>query len=212
MTSSQNRDLYQQQAAEVFTAGIADLRSALTQLGPIHLESLQRMATDILNSWQNGGKLLVCGNGGSAADSQHIVAEMVGRFQAERPAFAAIALTVNTSILTAVSNDYGFADVFARQVEGLGYSKDVLIVLSTSGESENCVRAVTAAKLIGMPVHGLLGGDGGRLAEQVDCALLAPGATTARIQEVHITLGHLLCDLLEKWQIAWLAGSSEDGA
>ncbi len=210
MTYSHDPDRLDKESTELFANGIAELQATLDQLGPAHLKALQNLATDILASWQAGGKLLVCGNGGSAADSQHIVAEMIGRFQTERPAFAAIALTVNSSVLTAVSNDYSFADIFARQIEGLGRSEDVLLVISTSGESENCLRAATAARSLGMAVHGLLGRAGGRLVSQVDNALVAPGGTTARIQEVHITMGHLLCDLLEKLQASRLAESGND--
>jgi D-sedoheptulose 7-phosphate isomerase len=177
------------------TAG--DLQSAIAKLGPAQLEPLAALAADVLAGWEHGGKLLVCGNGGSAADSQHIVAELVGRFLAERPGFAAIALTVNTSTLTAVGNDYGFDEVFARQVQALGGPHDVLLVLSTSGHSRNCVRAVEQAKAQGLRAHGFLGRDGGSLRALVDGAVIAPSDHTPRIQEIHIFLGHLLCELLE---------------
>jgi D-sedoheptulose 7-phosphate isomerase len=177
------------------TAG--DLQSAIAKLGPAQLEPLAALAADVLAGWEHGGKLLVCGNGGSAADSQHIVAELVGRFLAERPGYGAIALTVNTSTLTAVGNDYGFDEVFARQVQALGGPHDVLLVLSTSGNSTNCVRAVEQAKVQGLRAHGFLGRDGGRLRALVDGAVIAPSDHTPRIQEIHIFLGHLLCELLE---------------
>jgi len=142
--------------------------------------------------------LLLCGNGGSAADAQHIAAELVGRFLRERQGYPALALTVNTSILTAVANDYGYDAVFARQVEALARPGDVLLVISTSGNSGNCVRAVEAARRAGAAVHAFLGGDGGRLLGLVDGAFVAPSFATPRVQELHIAMGHLLCRLLEE--------------
>lgn len=177
------------------TAG--DLQAALSRLGPQQLEPLAALAGDVLRAWEQGGKLLVCGNGGSAADSQHIVAELVGRFLDERPGYAAVALTVNTSTLTAVGNDYGFDEIFARQVQALGGPHDVLLVLSTSGNSPNCLRAVAQAKAGGLRTYGFLGRDGGGLRPLVDGAIVAPSDHTPRIQEIHIFLGHLLCQLLE---------------
>ena len=141
--------------------------------------------------------VMTCGNGGSAADSQHIAAELVGRFQQDRNALPALALTTDTSILTSVANDFGFEEVFARQIEGLGRAADVLLVISTSGNSPNCVRAVAAARRLGMSVYGFLGAGGGQLHDLVDAALVAPCDTTPEIQEIHITCGHLLCRLLE---------------
>lgn len=184
-------------AATLLAAAGGDLQSVLARLGPGQLEPLAALAADVLRAWDGGGKLLVCGNGGSAADSQHIVAELVGRFLAERPGYAAVALTVNTSTLTAVGNDYGFDEVFARQVQALGGPRDVLLVLSTSGNSPNCVRAVEQAKAGGLRAYGFLGRDGGRLRALVDGAVVVPSDHTPRIQEIHIFLGHLLCQLLE---------------
>jgi D-sedoheptulose 7-phosphate isomerase len=183
-----------------FAAGIAELRAALAALGDEHLEAVHALAADVLRSWRQGGKFLICGNGGSAADSQHIAAELVGRYLAERPGYAAIALTTNTSTLTAVANDYGYEAVFARQVEALGRAEDVLLVISTSGNSPNCLAAVAAARRVGMRVHGFLGKRGGELAGAVDGALVAPSDATPRIQEIHIAMGHLLCELLERWR------------
>ena len=184
-------------AAEVFTAAVADLQAALGNLGPEHFGALQALADDVLAAWSQGGKLLVCGNGGSAADSQHIVAELVGHFLDERPAYGALALNTNSSTVTAVGNDYGFDRIFARQVEGLGNPGDVLLVISTSGNSTNCVEAVEAARAGGLKVHGFLGGTGGRLKDLVDGAMIAPSRHTPRIQEIHITMGHVLCRILE---------------
>ncbi|MFO7608697.1 MAG: SIS domain-containing protein [Candidatus Krumholzibacteriia bacterium] len=186
-------------AAPLFTAAVADLRAVLDRLGEDHRDAVLDLATDVLAAWRQGGRFLLCGNGGSAADAQHVAAELVGRFQAERPAYAALALTTDTSILTSVGNDYGYLHVFARQVQALGRPGDVLLVISTSGNSANCVGAVTAARAQGLRVHGFLGGDGGRLLELVDGALVVPSATTAKIQEIHITMGHLLCMVLETW-------------
>jgi D-sedoheptulose 7-phosphate isomerase len=184
-------------AAALLAANAADLQAALARLGSAQLAPLAALAADVLTAWDHGGKLLVCGNGGSASDSQHIVAELVGRFLGDRPGYAAIALTVNTSTLTAVGNDYGFDEIFARQVQELGGPHDVLLVLSTSGNSPNCVRAVEQARTSGLRAYGFLGRDGGRLRALVDGAITAPSDHTPRIQEVHIFLGHLLCELLE---------------
>ncbi len=184
-------------AAAIFQRTLDSHRAAVAALDTTHLGALDRLAADILRSWDAGGKLLVCGNGGSAADSQHLAAELAGRYQLDRPGWPALALTVDTSALTAISNDYGFERVFARQVEALGRSGDVLLVISTSGHSPNCVAAVEVAASRGMRTHGLLGKDGGPLADLVDSALVAPGEVTARIQEIHITMIHMLCELLE---------------
>ncbi|MDO9172253.1 MAG: D-sedoheptulose 7-phosphate isomerase [bacterium] len=184
--------------ARIFADTLRDHRDAVARLGPEHLAAIVALADDVARAWSGGGRLLVCGNGGSAADAQHIVAELVGRFECERRACAALALTVNTSTLTAVANDYGFDEIFARQVDGLGRPGDVLLVLSTSGNSPNCVRAAERARAGGLRVHGFLGRDGGRLRGLVDGALVAPAADTPRIQEIHILMGHLLCALLER--------------
>lgn len=186
--------------ASLFRRTVDDLVAALGRLDETHLAAVSALAVDVDAAWKNGGKFLVCGNGGSAADSQHIVAELVGRFLAERPGYPALALTTNSSTLTAVGNDYGFDRVFSRQVQALGGPRDVLLVLSTSGNSTNCVLAVEEARLKGMKVHGFLGGDGGHLLRLVDGAMVAPSADTPKIQEIHITMGHLLCMILEKMQ------------
>jgi D-sedoheptulose 7-phosphate isomerase len=184
----------------MFRQVVDELVTALGRLDETHLEAVTALAADVQAAWQAGGKLLVCGNGGSAADSQHLVAELVGRFLADRPGFPAVALTTNSSILTAVGNDYGFDHIFARQVQALGAPGDVLLVISTSGNSANCVLATREARRLRMKTHGFLGGDGGRLLPLLDGALVAPTAHTPKIQEIHITMGHLLCMILEKWQ------------
>jgi D-sedoheptulose 7-phosphate isomerase len=145
-----------------------------------------------------GRKVLVCGNGGSAADSQHFAAELVGRFVRERRPWPALALSTDTSVLTAVGNDYGFDEVFARQVEAHGQAGDVLVGISTSGGSTNVIRAVETARARGLVTIGLTGRDGGALGRLADHHLNASSSSTARVQEVHITLLHVLCELVEQ--------------
>ena len=149
------------------------------------------------NCIKNGGKILLCGNGGSAADAQHIAAEIVGRFKKERKGMAAIALTTDTSILTSVGNDYGYDYIFARQVEALCNANDVLIGITTSGNSANVVRAIEAANEIGATTIGLTGGNGGKMSALCKHNIIAPSSVTARVQEAHIFIGHCLCEILE---------------
>ena len=146
---------------------------------------------------KNGGKILIMGNGGSAADSQHIAAEIVGRFKKERKGMPAIALTTDTSIITSVGNDYGYDYIFARQVEALCRPEDLVIGITTSGNSANVVNAMQAAKEIGATTIGLTGGSGGKLNAICDFNLIMPSSVTARIQEAHIFVGHSLCEILE---------------
>ncbi|MEO1701535.1 MAG: D-sedoheptulose 7-phosphate isomerase [Pseudomonadota bacterium] len=152
------------------------------------------LVTDVLLS---EGKLLICGNGGSAADAQHFAAELTGRFETERQGYPAIALTTDTSALTAISNDYGFERIFSRQVEALSKPGDLLFVISTSGNSENLVHATETAQCRGVKVIGLLGRDGGLLAQKIDLPIVVGAPRTASIQEVHIFIIHLLCTLFE---------------
>jgi D-sedoheptulose 7-phosphate isomerase len=151
----------------------------------------------MIDTYKKGGKILVCGNGGSAADSQHLAAEFVGRFQKERQGLPAIALTVDTSILTAVGNDYGFDKVFARQVEALGSEGDVVIGISTSGTSRNVVAAVELAKTKGIYCVGMTAANGAKMAELCDECIAVPAKVTARAQEMHILIGHILCELVD---------------
>lgn len=155
-------------------------------------------AQTILNAYKAGGKVLLIGNGGSAADAQHIAAELVGRFRLERAALPAIALTTNTSTLTALANDYGYEAVFSRQLEALANDKDVLIAITTSGTSPNILKAVETAQSKGVFVIGLTGGSGGKLKGMADLTIVVPSDNTARIQEAHITIGHIICHLVEK--------------
>jgi len=165
------------------------------------LEPLFPLISDIgiamQNTIKNGGKILLMGNGGSAADSQHIAAEIVGRFKKERKGLPAIALTTDTSIITSVGNDYGYDYIFARQIEALCRPEDLVIGLTTSGNSANVVSAIEAAKTIGATTVGLTGGTGGKLNALCDYNIVIPSNVTARIQEAHIFVGHSLCEILE---------------
>lgn len=162
-----------------------------------HSDKVARAAEVIIDSIQSGGKVLIFGNGGSAADAQHIAAELVNRLNYDRPPIAAIALTTDTSILTSVGNDSSFDELFERQLRALGRAGDVAIAISTSGNSPNVLRAVDAARELGIKTVGLAGRSGGRLAAAVDVALVVETESTQRIQETHITIGHILCEMIE---------------
>lgn len=170
----------------------------LRQTDQKQAEQIAAAAESMMQSVAKGGKILIFGNGGSAADSQHMAAELIGRFQRERRAVAALALTTDTSSLTALSNDYGFDKVFVRQIEALGKPGDVALAISTSGNSANVLKAVEYARTKGMVTVGLTGGTGGRLASLVDIAICVPSSTTARVQEAHECIIHCLCELLEE--------------
>ena len=162
------------------------------------LEVLDQIATEIAGALREGRKLFLCGNGGSAADSQHIAAEFIGRFKRERRSLPAIALTTDTSVLTALGNDYSYEQVFSRQVEGLGEAGDVLIALSTSGNSKNVLEAVKVAKMRGLTTIGFTGAKGGLLKDKVDYCFQAQSTHTPHIQEVHITALHALSEVVEE--------------
>lgn len=163
-------------------------------------EAMSKAVDLIVASYRNRGKVLLCGNGGSAADAQHLAAEFVVRLShdIQRPGLPAIALTTDTSILTAGGNDIGFTNIFARQVEALGHPEDVLIIISTSGKSENIIRCLEMAGSKNIKSIGLLGAGGGQAAELVDIPVIVPSENTQRIQEVHITIGHILIELIER--------------
>ncbi len=165
-----------------------------------YLQQIQFIAERFTRVIREGGKILFCGNGGSAADAQHLAAELVVRLRGEfnRPAIAALALTTDSSILTAGGNDLGFETIFARQVEALGQPEDLLVAISTSGNSPNVLKAVQVAQQKGIFVIGLTGGTGGALAKAADFTLIVPSSVTAHIQESHITIGHIVCQLLEE--------------
>lgn len=160
-------------------------------------EEIQTLADRVLETVLGGGTIMFCGNGGSAADAQHLAAEYVVRFSRERRAVSALALTTDTSVLTAAGNDYGFDSIFSRQVEAHGRAGDVLILHSTSGESDNLLAATKAAAGLGIFTAALLAKGGGRLRELVDLPLVVPTESTARAQELHLAIGHIVCELVD---------------
>ena len=161
-------------------------------------ELIANVGREICLALENGNKVLLYGNGGSAADAQHIAAELVGRFMRERRSLPAIALTTDTSILTAIGNDYGFDQIFARQVRALGQKGDIAVAISTSGNSVNVLVATDVAREMGMITVGLTGRDGGKLESRVQYHLNVPHKLSARIQEVHMMIGHILCELVDE--------------
>jgi D-sedoheptulose 7-phosphate isomerase len=169
---------------------VLDDQALLKRVGDAALELTQAL--------KSGHKVLFCGNGGSAADAQHLAAELSGKFYFDRPALPAEACHVNSSFVTAVSNDYGFKKAFARYIEGFGQQGDILVAISTSGNSENILEAIQSAKEKGMKVIGLTGHTGGKMKEICDLLINIPSTDTPRIQELHITIGHIICELTEK--------------
>ena len=167
------------------------------QILQTQIENIIKVAKLIISSFKSGGKVLIFGNGGSAADAQHIAAEFIGRFQLERQALPALCLNTNTSVLTALSNDYGYEIVFARQMEALAKPQDIAIGISTSGKAKNVLLAIKKAKEMGLKTVCLSGGTGGELARSADICLLMPSSVTARIQEAHITIAHIICEMVE---------------
>lgn len=163
-----------------------------------HVELIEKAAVAIGAALKKGNKVLFFGNGGSASDSQHLAAEFVGRYEKERRGLPSIALTTDTSILTAVGNDYGFDRIFSRQIEALGQKGDIAFGLSTSGNSPNVLIGIEKAKSLGLYTIGFSGRDGGKLAKAVDLSLIAPSERTARIQEAHILMGHIICELVDE--------------
>jgi len=155
------------------------------------------VAEKIVQAFTNDRKLMLCGNGGSAADAQHIAAEFINRFELERPPLPAIALTTDSSIITSIGNDYSFNDIFSKQVKAIGVEDDILMAISTSGNSSNIISAAKAAKDMGIYVVGLTGNDGGKLKDLVNSCLIVNSTSTARIQESHILAGHVICKLVD---------------
>ena len=187
-----------------FVASLEAKQRTLAAMGPRIVQAAELLAERL----RQGHKILVCGNGGSAADAQHFAAELVNRFEIERPGLAAIALTTDSSALTSIANDYAFEQIFARQVRALGRPGDVLLAISTSGHSPNVLVAIDAARELGMATLALTGRDGGRMAEQLgdgDIEIRAVAPATARIQETHILIIHCLCDLVD-----WLLFGKEE--
>ncbi len=162
------------------------------------ISQIKNIVDLMIDALSKNGKVILFGNGGSASDSQHIAAEFVGRFKKDRTAMAAIALTTNTSILTSLANDYGYEVIFARQIEALGKKNDIVIGISTSGKAKNVTLGIKQAKKMGIKTIALTGGDGGELAKLADVSLMVPSTVTARIQEAHITIGHIICELIEQ--------------
>ncbi|MCK5647692.1 MAG: phosphoheptose isomerase [Gammaproteobacteria bacterium] len=180
----------------IFTNSIAVKQKTFDSIA----EQIARAGDKMVQSLLNEGKIMACGNGGSAADSQHFTSELINRFEAERPALPAIALTTDSSAITSIANDYHYDDIFARQIHALGREPDVLLAISTSGQSNSIVQAIEAAHERDMSVIALTGKDGGRVAQSLsadDIELRVPAEQTARIQETHITIIHALCDLID---------------
>lgn len=162
------------------------------------LTQIEKASEEIVKCYKSGHMLLLCGNGGSAGDAQHIAGEMVARFRIERKALSALAFNTNSSVVTAIGNDYEYNIIFERQVEAFGHSGDVLIAISTSGNSESVVRAIEKAKSMGIKTVSLLGKGGGACKDISDYAIVVPCDDTARIQESHIMIGHIICDIVER--------------
>jgi D-sedoheptulose 7-phosphate isomerase len=181
----------------LFACNLAEHLALFSDLAAIQPQ-VEAAGTLLADCLKQGGKVMLCGNGGSAADSQHIAAELTGRFINDRAPLAGLALSTDTSALTCIGNDYGFDDVFDRQVRGLGRTGDCLIGLSTSGNSPNVIKAVNSARAMGITTIGLLGRDGGKLAALCQHSVIVPSKTTARIQEAHIFIGHTWCGLIEQ--------------
>lgn len=160
-------------------------------------EDLITLAKKIVASFTGDRKLIICGNGGSAADAQHIAAEFVNRFEMERPPLPAISLSTDTSVITCIGNDYSFNDIFTKQIKALGLEGDILLAISTSGNSKNVIAAAETARDMGIYVAGMVGGKGGKLKDICDLCLTVPSETTARVQESHILAGHIICKLVD---------------
>lgn len=182
-----------------FEESLVESSSVKLKIKDLLFDDINSAVQLLVNCFKEGNKLLLCGNGGSAADSQHIATEFVIRLShhLQRPALPAFAITTDSSNLTAGGNDIGFENIFARNVEGLGRKGDVLLVISTSGNSPNLIKAVEMAKIKEMKVIGFLGGNGGKLKEMVDLPIIIPSSNTQRIQEGHITIAHIICEAVE---------------
>jgi len=185
------------QARELIVNALNEGAQLRLAMGERSLDAIMQVCHALRDCLKTNGKLLLFGNGGSAADAQHIAAEFVCRFNRDRAALPALALTTDTSALTAIANDYGFERVFARQVEALCQPGDVVIAISTSGRSPNVIAGIEAARARGARTIGLMGGDGGSMVAAVDIPIVIPTDITARIQECHITVGHLICEVVE---------------
>jgi D-sedoheptulose 7-phosphate isomerase len=196
--------------AIVFGNAIAEHLEVIRQIDG-QLSVLEAIAQAMAETLRSGGKILWCGNGGSAADCQHLAAEIVGRFRRERPGLPSLALTTDTSVLTAVANDYGYEAVFSRQVEALGNAGDLLVGISTSGNSRNVLEALSCARTRGLLTVAFTGSGGGKLATKVDHLFAVESRDTARVQEAHIFAGHMLCDWVELDWIQKRASAKDSG-
>ena len=184
--------------AEQARAGLTALAALATRVGEEYAETIAAIADTYVAALRAGGTLFFAGNGGSAADAQHLATEYVVRYQSNRPALRAVALTTDSSLLTACANDMGFDEVFARQVEALARAGDVLSLHSTTGDSPNVIRGAQAAKARAVTVVGFLGHSGGRLKDLTDVVLIVPSDDTARIQEIHLAIEHVICEMVEE--------------
>lgn len=184
---------------EFLCAEIAEHRAVLEAMSSAEVcAAFAALAKGAIDTAKRGGKIILFGNGGSAGDAQHLATELTVRYRRNRPAIAALALTTDTSALTAIGNDLGFDELFSRQIEALARQEDLVIAISTSGNSPNVLRGLTAARQLGCATAGLTGNDGGRMPGLCDHLLVVPSRTTARIQEMHIMIGHALCDSIEQ--------------
>jgi D-sedoheptulose 7-phosphate isomerase len=184
---------------EVIRSTLARHREVVDTVEEALTDDIIRVAERLIGCLSGGHTLFLCGNGGSAADAQHIAAEFTGRFLRQRDPLRAIALTTDTSALTAIGNDFGFDAVFERQVRALARKGDMLLGISTSGNSPNVVRALSAARGIGCVTVALTGHDGGEMSRTAEYSLIVPSEETPRIQEMHVTIGHILCDMIDRW-------------
>ncbi|MGB9699619.1 MAG: D-sedoheptulose-7-phosphate isomerase [Thermodesulfobacteriota bacterium] len=182
---------------EAITRIIQESVDLKLRFGQKNGETLSQVIRLIVEAFKAGNKLLLFGNGGSAADAQHLAAEFINRYLIERPSLPAIALTTDTSVITSISNDYSFQDVFVKQIKALGKAGDVAIGISTSGASVNVIKGIKVAKEMGLKTIALVGGEGGELAKIADLALVVESTSTPRIQEVHITIGHIICEMVD---------------
>ena len=183
--------------SDVLARSLEEHLQTIQALIDSRLAEIEAAGSLIWEALKSGNKILLCGNGGSAADAQHIAAELVGRYEQQRRAFPSVSLTTDTSALTAIGNDYGFEEIFARQVEALAVSGDVLIAISTSGKSPNVIKAADQARAIGCKTIALTGCSGEPLVSHCDLALVVPSDRTSRVQEAHITIGHIWCEMVE---------------
>ena len=177
---------------------IDEISKNFSELSSNCADDIDAAAQSIVYSIQSGGKVMFCGNGGSAADSQHLAAELIGRYRNDRKALPGLALTTDTSSITAIANDYSYKKIFSRQIEGLGKENDILYAISTSGRSENIIEAINAAKKLNIRTIGITGSDGGDMSNICDILVKVPASMPDRIQEMHIVIGQIICDIVEE--------------